>query len=179
MLEFQSTLPRGERRGRRGHRLRGLQFQSTLPRGERLRVMRPGIFQVSFNPRSRAGSDATWRRTARCALKFQSTLPRGERHSVPPIRGVSVKVSIHAPARGATGPSCRCSRIRRVSIHAPARGATVTVSVTVQGFRQFQSTLPRGERRRAPGSRPRWDWFQSTLPRGERPGLAGGVMCFD
>ena len=34
--------------------------------------------------------------------KFQSTLPRGERHTLLPTRYLEFKISIHAPARGAT-----------------------------------------------------------------------------
>ena len=82
------------------------------------------------------------------------------------------KISIHAPARGATGipaagrPSfryfnprsregsdgTRCLTFRiqpRISIHAPARGATRWVENRVRLYGQFQSTLPRGERLKA------------------------------
>ncbi|MGH9325117.1 MAG: FitA-like ribbon-helix-helix domain-containing protein [Terriglobia bacterium] len=34
------------------------------------------------------------------------------------------RVSIHAPARGATGGDACAKRLEKVSIHAPARGAT-------------------------------------------------------
>ena len=148
--EFQSTLPRGERLlfpG--GCRIRLVvsihapargatwtveftgtyagKFQSTLPRGERLQPSDENDSKGGFNPRSRAGSDGR---------------PRGRRH-------VLVRVSIHAPARGATTSSprsanCFCCFNPRsragsdegvfdllwadppVSIHAPARGATTT-----------------------------------------------------
>ena len=55
---------------------------------------------------------------------FQSTRPRGARH----IHGRGIlptpKVSIHAPARGATSPDQIVKPRLKVSIHAPARGAT-------------------------------------------------------
>ena len=58
------------------------------------------------------------------SLEFQSTLPRGERPN---------------------GFSINANRITKISIHAPARGATsVRCSGGVSG--RFQSTLPRGER---------------------------------
>ena len=100
-------------------------FQSTLPREERrLRLEVWGVVRV-----------------------FQSTLPREERHGGEVAPRVVDRVSIHAPARGATrtgrrsGLPTRCFnprsrarsdavagdmdvRVRRVSIHAPARGAT-------------------------------------------------------
>ena len=55
-------------------------FQSTLPRGERLYVDRAG----------------------KQDLLFQSTLPRGERLGSNRMESVSSRISIHAPARGAT-----------------------------------------------------------------------------
>ncbi len=82
-LEFQSTLPRGERRFPAYPFTQGIQFQSTLPRGER-RHFSPGLYPFhmisihapargatrlrrrsgrdirNFNPRSREGSDAFW-----------------------------------------------------------------------------------------------------------------------
>jgi len=76
---FQSTLPRGERRNTLHQHHRSTKFQSTLPRGERLRIFRNIRHPGSFNPRSRAGSDAR-------------LLDGGDAHAV----------SIHAPARGAT-----------------------------------------------------------------------------
>ena len=56
--------------------------------------------------------------------QFQSTLPQGERRPA----GLSFTrrdmISIHAPARGATG-ICIFNEIHQyISIHAPARGAT-------------------------------------------------------
>ena len=79
------------------------QFQSTRPRGAR-----PGGTARSH-----------------CFPMFQSTRPRGARRAGMAEGGVFIRVSIHAPARGAT-----CARalswaiFRDVSIHAPARGAT-------------------------------------------------------
>ena len=80
-LEFQSTLPRGERRYTDAPPEWLGKFQSTLPRGER----RCSVFQYpqmgDFNPRSREGSDDVR----------------------PPVLFIDQDISIHAPARGATG----------------------------------------------------------------------------
>ena len=57
-----------------------------------------------------------------------------------------MKISIHAPARGATFILSRSASKVKISIHAPARGATVRSSSLRIGFEKFQSTLPRGER---------------------------------
>ena len=127
-----------------------------------------GSMLIYFNPRSREGSDYQLRQLRAPATLFQSTLPRRER---PPI----LILSDH-----------RC----RISIHAPAKGATL-MRHSRQQAPKFQSTLPRRERRCRPGHyrepranfNPRsregsdnvkslWDVivqkFQSTLPRRER-----------
>src|SRR5690606_2875138 len=76
-----------------------------------------------FNPRSRTGSD----------LRV-TTMSNSDRVSIhAPARGAtycasfwmaSGRVSIHAPARGATKTHPGTGQFRHVSIHAPARGAT-------------------------------------------------------
>ena len=112
--EFQSTLPRGERRGRRIRVCDQLhRFQSTLPRGERLNRL------VSSFAR----------------LAFQSTLPRGERPGVVDWMISTFPISIHAPARGATVRAYPNGEIIGISIHAPARGAT-------DHLRQLREMLP-------------------------------------
>src|SRR5439155_5885781 len=86
------------------HHASVVEFQSTLPHGERRpQAVGGAILAVGFNPRSRTGSDSMVPVADSVVAKmFQSTLPHGERHAVvaPPV-GV-VCVSIHAPARGAT-----------------------------------------------------------------------------
>ena len=79
-----------------------------------------------FNPRARAGRDPARPAENATRAMFQSTRPRGARR----YRAIEhdahgARVSIHAPARGAT----RSMRLMQdaqtlVSIHAPARGAT-------------------------------------------------------
>ena len=55
-----------------------------------------------FNPRSREGSDLLPSREIGYIKRFQSTLPRGERLNTSIEVTLSVAISIHAPARGAT-----------------------------------------------------------------------------
>ena len=68
--------------------------------------------------------------------QFQSTPPRGGRHSRAAYAGpfiylyILTKVSIHAPARGATSHQAEGRPPMAVSIHAPARGATATAATT-------------------------------------------------
>ena len=59
LVEFQSTLPCGERRLRDKVETYFDPFQSTLPCGERLHTHLKSSPFKSFNPRSRAGSDRT------------------------------------------------------------------------------------------------------------------------
>ena len=151
------------------------QFQSALPRGERRGCRRLAACFERFNPRSRAGSDprllarshlgavsirapargATWPEATsfppsimfqsalppgsnsrqpdrrRGPQMFQSALPRGERRPVNEAIPRSRIVSIRAPARGATKVD-RSSFYRViVSIRAPARGATTEKSLQI------------------------------------------------
>ncbi len=102
ILEFQSTLPRRERRGSRlmststvmisiHAPAKGatrpvqvdsvlLQFQSTLPRRERHHLIASRPYRLfNFNPRSREGSDVYISVKQTDCTIFQSTLPRRER----------------------------------------------------------------------------------------------------
>ena len=83
-------------------------------------------FKYHFNPRSREGSDTDAPIVYTPAIVFQSTLPRGERQDDLATVARIDKISIHAPARGATGdPTMQIEYMISISIHAPARGATI------------------------------------------------------
>ena len=58
-------------------------------------------------------------------MAFQSTPPRGGRRIIVTDSATIFKVSIHAPAWGATGGLVFVDFFSSVSIHAPAWGATV------------------------------------------------------
>ena len=73
-------------------------------------------------------------------LVFQSTLPRRERRAGIYSTGNYIRVSIHAPAKGATAAVSPNRRPDRVSIHAPAKGATVGME---KGFLLYTSFNPR------------------------------------
>ena len=102
LLQFQSTFPRGERRGimdlvgryadisihvpawgttKSAHAdLVNNKFQSTFPRGERPFLPLLQLQLHNFNPRSRVGNDTYPFTEIIQELLFQSTFPRGERH---------------------------------------------------------------------------------------------------
>ena len=125
-------------------------FQSTLPQGERLYVATNSSICIDFNPRSRKGSDVGCQyasgpfsyfnpRSRKGSdfladsppvdlFLFQSTLPQGERRLYFCRHGQYFRISIHAPARGATSLVCFDSLFQEISIHAPARGATAIIT---------------------------------------------------
>ena len=119
---FQSTHPRGVRRGLYRSLIALLKFQSTHPRGVRRRVIGRYRDAGNFNPRTHVGCDqGDWQHSP---------------HSC---------ISIHAPTWGATANTKAVVRASSISIHAPTWGATPNKS----GFdlsHEFQSTHPRGVR---------------------------------
>ena len=101
-------------------------FQSTLPHGERpATIAATECLDSSFNPRSRTGSDR------------------------PPAAGPPPEPCFNPRSRTGSDLAAHDQYPRRVrvSIHAPARGATSIPAFFVAPS-LFQSTLPHGERRR-------------------------------
>ena len=168
-LLFQSTHPRGVRRGQR--RVESLRRNVSIhaPAWGATYFLECFFLKVySFNPRTRVGCDTRHQATSTDSvivsihapawgatqtqplsirqIMFQSTHPRGVRLQHIGQQEVLTKVSIHAPAWGAT----RKSRLMRipsmVSIHAPAWGATLRRIVERYHQEMFQSTHPRGVR---------------------------------
>ena len=108
------------------------------------------------------------------ALPFQSTFPRGERHL---CWLVAVK-HIHFNPRSLVGNDyipVGTYTIVEISIHVPSWGTTIFTRRQPPCI-LFQSTFPRGERRKSEHKEePEWQ-FQSTFPRGERR-CAGCSHC--
>ena len=122
-------------------------FQSTLPRRERHYALR----------------------ITEMAARFQSTLPRRERRIRESVPEASV-ISIHAPAKGATSQPCRLCVPCRDFNPRSREGSDLAVGDILKHSAQFQSTLPRRERRPVSLIWVASSRFQSTLPRRERPG---------
>ena len=142
-------------------------FQSALPRGERPHLLMtvPARFFISirapargatitshgssrsgkyFNPRSREGSDTL---SSLRVMTFSYFNPRSREGSDRMQQEIErfLRISIRAPARGATEESAADAAASEISIRAPARGATdMTGNITQR--QTFQSALPRGER---------------------------------
>ena len=99
---FQSTLPQGERRFKNYKLAATAKFQSTLPQGERRTqrslISSAQLFQSTLPQGERlyAFHDC-WN-----YIEFQSTLPQGERLAEGVRNTPYMGISIHAPTRGAT-----------------------------------------------------------------------------
>ena len=124
-----------------------LQFQSTLPRGERLEVIGVGCegLQVSIHAPARGATKYKLCHPIPFG-QFQSTLPRGERLALRERVRRSQIVSIHAPARGATRRSRSSSRRSRGFNPRSRAGSDGRAKLSSNRHSLFQSTLPRGER---------------------------------
>ncbi len=102
-----------------------------------------------------------------CYKVFQSTLLQEERLLSRLSSTTLIKISIHAPTRGATLLLLRTAPLHGISIHAPTRGATKANAISLQE-KLFQSTLLQEERRfRVYGITCAFK-FQSTLLQEER-----------
>ncbi len=105
-----------------------------------------------FNPRTRVGCDWWGMEDGPSVKVFQSTHPRGVRR---PRRAASRRLpklfqSTHPRGvRHRAAVPCRGTRTR-VSIHAPAWGATLYVRPLLSSVLRFQSTHPRGVRPHGP-----------------------------
>ncbi len=180
---FRSTPPRGERpRPHHLCRVRPNMFRSTPPRGERHYM----TYYETANTEFRSTPPRGERREAMQALTeerlFRSTPPRGERPPSPSSNSFS-SLFRSTPPRGERPFGVRGGYAgRRVSIHAPARGAT-TRDIPRFGPGLFRSTPPRGERLCVRALRMPRQTFRSTPPRGERPHPDGrrplATDCFD
>ena len=147
VLIFQSTHPQGVRRLATGKntasdfisihapsrgatdysyvKLWMLLFQSTHPQGVRPRLTTrnttPQIFQ-STHPQGVRPGLVVW--VIMYKRQFQSTHPQGVRRHDVAGSCFPVKISIHAPSRGATVTTSLKVAEVFISIHAPSRGAT-------------------------------------------------------
>ena len=165
--EFQSTLPRGERRVFLCHVTDNRSISIHAPaRGATKQAAAPFRNCSYFNPRSREWSDGNDGTNGKDGKDFN---PRSREWSDARGRGggAAEGISIHAPASGATGDEYLELLPESISIHAPASGATVIFPLSSCSV-TFQSTLPRVERRRRRTQTKRLYRFQSTLPRVER-----------
>ena len=167
---FQSTRPHGARRKSYAKAVQSQSFQSTRPHGARRPcTCRWSSQTISFNPRAHTGRDAAQTLSVFLHPCFNPRAHTGRDVLTGTPIITNLRVSIHAPTRGATNGAIVATRIGGVSIHAPTRGATRGNLFPGVEFIRFQSTRPHGARLR------QWSWnrsrfrFQSTRPHGARP----------
>ena len=163
---FQSTHPRGVRLGWLIRTPHTSAFQSTHPRGVRRYGRQGGEARLSFNPRTHEGCDDYETKIIVLRDRFN---PRTH-------EGCDCMLLTGWLAAGSFNPrtheGCDQNTQRRitcflVSIHAPTRGATIKGHYEVVAIK-FQSTHPRGVRRRKVLVHRTTYQFQSTHPRGVR-----------
>ena len=148
-----------------------LQFQSTHPRG-----VRPAAFadrasrRSCFNPRTRVGCDVNHRVTREQHREFQSTHPRGVRLCTALDLPHMVRFQSTHPRGVRRASATFLAATARVSIHAPAWGATWYTSQTSSPLLSFNPRTRVGCDINADIDRWNYDQFQSTHPRGVRPG---------
>ena len=123
--EFQSTLPQGERPNFLDSLRREVYFNPRSRKGSDAPCGSISAFAPDFNPRSRKGSDKLEGTCSRDCQKFQSTLPQGERLSYDGL-GAGIIIHFNPRSRKGSDPGKTCHpHALRISIHAPARGATM------------------------------------------------------
>ena len=120
--KFQSTFPRGERRGPYLIFLSPCRFQSTFPRGERHLCWLVAVKHIHFNPRSLVGNDY-----------------------IPVGTYTIVEISIHVPSWGTTIFTRRQPPCILFQSTFP-RGERRAEIKAFKSLQEFQSTFPRGER---------------------------------
>ena len=124
------------------------QFQSTLPRRERRSRGDTGGSDpgVSIHAPTKGATCSAF--CSPYKSWFQSTLPRRERRLRPSASGCTGQVSIHAPTKGATWPTYRSTTCLSCFNPRSHEGSDLlNVGDWLTGW-MFQSTLPRRERRR-------------------------------
>ena len=142
---FQSTHPHGVRLPGCFFSVSVVKFQSTHPHGVRLAYARRcNKRNEGFNPRTRMGCDRSGFKNCYPSSSFNPRTRMGC-DLVTYFRRVVVRVSIHAPAWGATVSVPSALSVGTVSIHAPAWGAT-GLDTPIPGLPWFQSTHPHGVR---------------------------------
>ena len=98
-----------------------------------------------FNPRPHAGGDLSFALLKMGSIMFQSTPPRGGRPRSSSSSWMNIRVSIHAPTRGATAPRSSLSK-RSLFQSTPPRGGRLGIFPASLTVSMFQSTPPRGGR---------------------------------
>ena len=120
-----------------------------------------------FNPRSREGSDWGLPFLRLRSMYFNPRSREGS-DTISPLPMAIKRISIHAPAKGATFSYWISSILSRYFNPRSREGSDPRLPNQQLHYFLFQSTLPRRERRLSYSKRIKLNKFQSTLPRRER-----------
>ena len=104
-------------------------------------------FKQNFNPRSREGSDSVFFKVRSFLDYFNPRSREGSDSGVPKNNAIALKISIHAPARGATFVGVNLLNVILDFNPRSREGSDNFNNLENAVGRLFQSTLPRGERR--------------------------------
>ena len=91
---------------------------------------------MDFNPRSREGSDIKNVKEVVIKNNFNPRSREGSDVLDDDISG-TLRISIHAPAKGATRFKKAAGLINKISIHAPAKGATTSIDNYMDTIKDF------------------------------------------
>ena len=144
-------------------------FQSTLPHGERPVYRKDITEEIEISIHAPAWGATFTKRAYVKVWQFQSTLPHGERPSTPqnhPTQQTFQSTLPHGERQGRNGLG---HDRRRISIHAPAWGATKESIRRVPVVCYFNPRSRMGSDQRINKTCTCCLLFQSTLPHGERP----------
>ena len=137
-------------------------------RGATISFFRATSVVYHFYPRSRKGSDERDFISAIPCIIFLSTLPQGERLPVTAVPLATIPFLSTLPQGERPRHIATCSPIWKISIHAPARGATICISQFYCNPLNFYPRSRKGSDIVSCSARRRGSTFLSTLPQGER-----------
>ena len=147
-------------------------FQSTRPRGARLTTSAKMFLSLVFQSTRPRGARLSNRSSTVCLSLFQSTRPRGARPCTGKFGVGGDKVSIHAPARGATCQPHDAERDHSCFNPRAREGRDGLLSRNVTMGKSFNPRAREGRDETSCSWRTKAYRFQSTRPRGARPVFA-------
>ena len=166
LKSFQFTRPHGARRPTPCASTRVSRFNSRARMGRDPSTRTLAHATGRFNSRARMGRDSACRWRTAGQTPFQFTRPHGARPAS--CAGVGWwRVSIHAPAWGATPLRAQKKTRPSVSIHAPAWGATY-LAKWEEARSDVSIHAPAWGATSFPGNGTKNSWFQFTRPHGAR-----------
>ena len=152
-------------------------FQSTRPQGARLNVLIKTTHYGCFNPRARRGRDGGRGQDSGKDTCFNPRARRG-RDCVNLFESFDHKVSIHAPAGGATLAVMRLMLSSKFQSTRP-QGARLIIWSGIIGSVMFQSTRPQGARLCTLPVTCTWYRFNPRARRGrDCPTVISGISWF-